>query len=394
MIKVLDNCTSCKRCISLCPFNCIKLVNSIAFINDSCNECGLCVDKCQEKAIVKCENKSNELKEYKSGYKGICIFTEHNSFQLNDTFKELVTHAFELKKKLVNRKISAILIGDNVNEIADGILNYGIDEVWISDGQNLSHFNEDVIAHLAAKIIERQKPEIFLGLATEYGRSIFPLIATKLKTGLTADCIAIDIEEESEDLVQIRPTYGGSKLAAIKTKKDYRPQMATIREGVIVGAKQIMNKIGKKIFIDDVPSLNSKYQLIKVKKQLFEISSIESSKIVVGIGMGAQSPNTLNLVKEFAEKINASLGATRAVIEAGILDENCQIGQTGKIINPDVYIALGISGAIQHQVGVLNAKSVIAVNINPNAPIFKIANCGIIGDVFEVISELLCQMKN
>lgn len=309
---------------------------------------------------------------------------------IHTVFFELANKALELSKKLENCKISALLITEEgmLDEYRDGFVRSGIDKVYVYENVDFAHYDTDIYSKIAINLIEEIRPEIMLIGATNQGRDLAPRISSALHTGLTADCTELDINEKGQ-LAATRPTFGGQLMATILCKN--YPQMATVRPKVFKPMAEDAyreTEFIQKYF--DLSGVNKRVEFLEFVKTLDNtINELDSAEIIVAGGRGMGSAEGFGLLKEFADKIGGVVGATRAAVDMGLADKSIQIGQTGKTVRPKLYIACGISGAIQHLVGMKDSDKIIAINTDENAPIFDVADLGIVGDVFEVLPEWL-----
>lgn len=384
---IKDKCVGCKRCIGACPFGAIEIVNKKAVIKDNCTLCGSCVEACKFDAI-KLE-RDEKQKVNLSEYKGIWIFAEQRYGKLKSVALELMGKAKELSAEL-NTKVTAVLLGNGVEVLCDNLIAYGADEVLIMDEEWLNDFNDHIYGEVMLDLINEYKPEIVLIGATSKGRSLAPHISSTLKTGLTADCTCLDIDVQSKILVQTRPAFGGNLMAEIICPNN-RPQMATVRPKVFkpiepdYNRKEIITKIHKNPvegFVKLIRNIDNAEEL-----------NLSDAEIIVSVGRGIGSEKSIQLAKELADALGGTVGSSRPVVDMGWMPYSQQVGQTGKTVAPKVYIACGISGAIQHLAGLADIETIIAINQDPDAPIFKIANYGIVGDVNEILPVLIKSIK-
>ena len=391
-IQVIEHkCVGCEKCQKICPYDAIDMVDKLAVINtDKCTLCGACVDACPFEAIV--IEKALSEKHDLSSYSGICVYAEHRDGALSSVVKEIIGVARRLKESL-DKPIYAILVGQDVKSIAAEIIEYGVDEVWVREDPKLGDFAEDVQAEVVAAILQEMKPEIFLGGGTIIGRSLLPRVAVKLETGLTADCTELTIDEETKNLRQTRPAFGGNIMATILTTA-HRPQMATVRHKVMPEAKKVEKPQGKIRSADHIPVPKPRIEVLDFVPEEGETVNIVEADFIVSAGRGIQDPKNVGLIAKLANAIGGALGASRAVVDAGWIPYSHQVGQTGKTVNPSVYIACGISGAIQHLAGMKSSDVIIAINRDSNAPIFDVAHYGIVGNLFEVVPELIKQIES
>lgn len=309
---------------------------------------------------------------------------------LHTVLFELAYKAQELSKKLDNADISALLIcktglGETFEE---AFINSGFDYVYIAEDDSLEHYSTELYSKIAVDILNEVKPDIMLIGATTQGRDLAPRISSTLHTGLTADCIGLDINEKGQ-LAATRPTFGGKLMATILCKN--LPQMATVRPKVFKPAPENIVKDTKFIYIKpEINSIERKVEFLNFVKNLNSaINELDSANIIVAGGKGMKSEEGFDLLKEFADKLGGCIAASRGAVDMGLASADIQVGQTGKTVTPKLYIACGISGAIQHIVGMQDSDKIIAVNTDEKAPIFEHCDCGIVGDVFEVLPALI-----
>lgn len=326
---------------------------------------------------------------------GILIYAElTRDTEINPVALELAYKAQELSKKLNNCPVKALMIGKRIDyhQNIQRLSNAGVDEVVIVSDDIFEQYATDTYLEAATKIVEEIKPKILLIGATTQGRDLAPRIATRLKTGLTADCTGLEINEKG-DLAATRPTFGGNLMATILCKT--YPQMATVRPNVFRMKEETITKNTKVTFnwvnVHNIPNKVTLVDFIK-NAQTGENNLQEASIIIAG-GKGLKSKDGFNMLTEVAKEIGASVGATRAAVDAGWVDHSIQIGQTGKTISPKLYIACGISGAIQHIMGINSSDKIIAINKDPKAPIFEVCDYGIVGDVYEILPKLATILK-
>jgi len=288
--------------------------------------------------------------------------------------------------------VSAILVGSGVKAYTDELLSYGIDEIWMIDDPSIGDFDEDVQAELVSEILLEKKPEIFLGGGTVVGRSLLPRVAARILTGLTADCTELSIDAETQLLKQTRPAFGGNIMATILTQ-NHRPQMATVRHKVMTPAEKVGEPKGKVVELKHIKVPASKLEFLEfVEEKSATVNLVEADVIVSG-GRGIKDPKNFALIEQLALATGGAVGASRAAVDAGWIPYSHQVGQTGKTVKPTVYIACGISGAIQHLAGMKASDMIIAINSDPNAPIFDVAHYGIVGDLFQVVPELIKRLE-
>ncbi len=397
---IVQNCVGCNLCVKSCAYDAITLSGPVGAREGKptavidlvkCTLCGSCVEACKRyKAIVITRStfKGQDLTKYA----GICVFAEHRLGKLASVVTEIVGAARELQKDL-SAPVSAILVGNGVKKYTDELLSLGVDEIWMIDHPSIGDFDEDVQAELVAQILMERKPEIFLGGGTVVGRSLLPRVAAKILTGLTADCTELSIDPSTTLLRQTRPAFGGNIMATILTQ-NHRPQMATVRHKVMTPAQKVSNPQGKVVELTHIPVPKSKLEFLEfVEEKTATVNLVEADVIVSG-GRGIKDPKNFALIESLALATGGAVGASRAAVDAGWIPYSHQVGQTGKTVKPKVYIACGISGAIQHLAGMKGADMIVAINSDPSAPIFDVAHYGIVGDLFKVIPELVKRLQN
>ncbi|MBU3196535.1 electron transfer flavoprotein subunit alpha/FixB family protein [Clostridium algidicarnis] len=325
-------------------------------------------------------------------YKGVWVFAEQRDGKLQKISLELIAKGREMADKL-GVKLTSLLLGNDVDELSKTLIAYGADEVLQVESELLNDYTTDGYTKVVCELVDKYKPEVLFIGATFVGRDLGPRVAARLNTGLTADCTALDIDEETKHLLMTRPAFGGNLMATIECA-DHRPQMATIRPGVF--AKLIKDESREKNIIKIEANLKQediRTKIIDIKKIHKEIEDITEAKVLVAGGRGVGDKESFNLLKELAETMGGTVAASRAAIEKNWLDKDYQVGQTGKTVRPNIYIACGISGAIQHLAGMQESDIIIAINKDESAPIMKLADYAIVGDFNKVIPEMISQFK-
>ncbi len=324
-------------------------------------------------------------------YKGVWVFAEQREGELQKVSLELLGEGRRQADKL-GVKLTALLLGDNVAHLADELAKHGADEVLIAEDKNLAHYTTDAYTKVICDLANERKPGILFVGATFIGRDLGPRVAARLNTGLTADCTSIDVEVENGDLLATRPAFGGNLMATIACPA-HRPQMATVRPGVFEkvntdGANCKIEKVAVSLSDSDVRT-----KVLETVKTAKDIVDISEAKIIVAGGRGVGSKENFELVKELADALGGVVAGSRAAVEKGWIENAYQVGQTGKTVKPTIYIACGISGAIQHVAGMQDSEVIIAVNKDETAPIMQVADYGIVGDIKKVLPELIAQAK-
>lgn len=384
-----EKCDGCRICIEKCPFGAIEIdVNGKAFINEKCNLCKICIKACPLKAIEIIGEK--EKKKILEG-KGIWFFAETKQNKLSHVSFELLNCAKTISAQ-INEEVCAALFYPKGEELANQLISRGADKVYLVQDEMLVDFHQDIYVCLLSNLILKYKPNIFLASATMVGRSFIPQVAARIKTGLTADCTEIKIDPKTKLLLQIRPTFGGNLMAMIKCE-NHRPQMATIRPKALDEAVVIPGYKGEIIYEDyGTFSPSCRVELLK-KEQAEQTVDLQDAEIIVSGGRGLQEGKNFAMIKRLADLLGGTVGSSRAAVDAGWIGYPHQVGQTGKTVKPKLYIACGISGAIQHLAGMQTSDYIIAINKDPNAPIFKVANLGVVGDIFEVIPAMIKKLE-
>lgn len=324
-------------------------------------------------------------------YKGVWVFAEQREGQLQKVSLELLGEGRRVADKL-GVKLTALLLGHNVEGLAKTLGEHGADEVLVADDKNLEHYTTDAYTKVICDLANERKPGILFVGATFIGRDLGPRIAARLTTGLTADCTSIDVEVETGDLLATRPAFGGNLMATIVCP-EHRPQMATVRPGVFenVNTDASNCKIEKvEVKLADSDIRTKVLEIIKEKKDIVDISE---ANIIVSGGRGVGCKENFALLQELADALGGVVAGSRAAVEKGWVENAYQVGQTGKTVKPTIYIACGISGAIQHVAGMQDSELIIAINKDETAPIMQVADYGIVGDVKKVIPELIAQAK-
>lgn len=384
-------CIGCESCIDTCPFGVIEMKDDKAVINVGCTSCGACVDSCPSEAIINVAEEAVVVED-KDSYKDVFVYIELYEGKPRNVGLELLGQGRMLADKM-NQKLAGIIIGDNVAELAKEAFAYGADKVYIVDAPELKNFNTDGYAMAFEDLIKTFKPSVILLGATKDGRDIGARVACRVRTGLTADCTGLGIDAETGLVAWTRPAFGGNIMATILCP-EHRPQMGTVRPAVFKKPLPDYTKTGEVInVVSKAKPEDIRTKLIDIIKIAGSSVNLHEAKIIVSGGRGMGKPENFVLVQALADVLGASVGSSRAAVDAGWMPYPHQVGQTGKTVGPTIYFACGISGAIQHLAGMSSSEVIIAINNDPEAPIFGVANYGIIGDVLEILPVLTEELK-
>jgi electron transfer flavoprotein alpha subunit/NAD-dependent dihydropyrimidine dehydrogenase PreA subunit len=393
IIVLNDKCVGCALCVPACPFGSIAMDDKKAVIDlHKCTLCGACVEVCKFDAIVL--NKVAEEKKATdfSAYKDVWVFCEQKKGEVQSVAYELLGKGRELADKLGVR-LCGVLLGDNVEDKCKDIIAKGADAVYLVDSPKLKAYLDDPYTEVLTGLIQKYKPEIVLCGASVIGRSLISRVAVRLEAGLTADCTELDIDDKEKILLQTRPAFGGNIMATIISPNN-RPQMATVRHKVMKELDPDDTRKGeiiKETFSED--KYTSRSKLIEIVEDIEETINISEANIIVSGGRGVGSPENFSIIKDLALTLGAAVGSSRAAVDAGWIPYSHQVGQTGKTVCPKIYFACGISGQIQHLIGMKSSDIIIAINKDPDAPIFSVATYGIVGDLFKILPQITQQFK-
>jgi len=384
-------CTGCESCLANCPYGGIEIVNDKACITENCNLCGACVDSCPTEAIILEREEFKVKKMDISEYKGVWVVAEHYKNRIHDAAFQLLGKGRELAN-ILKVELTLVLLGHNFENNLEEFGNYGANKVIYVRSKILKNYYSDLYVKTLTELVQDNKPEIILIGATPTGRDFAPRVAKRLNAGLTADCTGLDIDSETGNLLQTRPTFGGNIMATIRTPNS-RPQMATVRPGIFKTPDKTKNKAEIEIIDYDYKEKDSITKIVKIINRERTRVNLEDAEIIVSGGRGVGSKENFKIIEDLAEVLNAEVGGSRVTVELEWIEHDRQVGQTGKTVSPKLYIACGISGAIQHIVGMQSSDIIVAINRDPNAPIFKVAHYGIVGDLHKVIPVLIEEIK-
>lgn len=375
--------------IKLCPFGAMDIVNDNIEINASCKMCRLCVRKGPEGAFEYVEGEKKPSVD-KSLWKGVGVYVDHVEGDIHPVTFELIGKARELAAK-VNQEVYCVFVGHDIEDKAEELLHYGVDKVYVYDSEKLKEFRIEPYTAAFEDFINKVKPTAILVGATTVGRSLAPRIAARFRTGLTADCTVLDIKENT-DLVQIRPAFGGNIMAQIITPNS-RPQLATVRYKVMLAPERSEDVNGQiiKCTIED-EKLASNIDVLEVFKKEAE-TGISDAEVLVVAGRGVKTEKDLAMVEELAKLLGGEVAVTRPLIESGWADAKRQVGLSGRTVRPKLIITLGVSGAVQFTAGMNKSDVIFSINKDEKAPIFQVAHYGIVGDMYEIIPQLIENIK-
>ncbi len=404
-----DKCRGCKLCIKSCPFEAITMEGKLAVINEKCTACNQCIPACPFDAIIKTED--NEVVDL-SAYKNVWVFAEQRQGKLLNVALELIGEGYRLAKEISkDTLVCAVLIGDQIDHLVDECYAYGAEKVILIQDPLLKNYITDSYTKVLVDAVKEKKPEIVLYGATHIGRDLAPRVAARLNTGLTADCTRLDVKvssyikyakenttldtstldpnDEDTGIKQTRPAFGGNLMATIICPKT-RPQMSTVRPGVMQKREKVEGAKGVlEIYKPVISEADIRTKLIEIVKSTKERVSLTDAEIICSGGRGLGEPSGFELIKKFADKVGGVVGSSRAAVDAGWIEHSHQVGQTGTTVKPKIYFACGISGAIQHLAGMQTSDIIVAINKDPDAPIFEVADFGIVGDLYKVIPQII-----
>ncbi len=379
-------CTVCGVCSDACPVGAIELKEDHIEISDDCTLCGICVDTCEFGALSLPAVGTGPAADL-SSYKGVWVYAEWRDGAVHSVSHELLSAGRVLADKK-GVELGAVLLGSGIGEdTARELVSYGADSVYVVDRPELAKFTDEIYSNALIELIKQKRPEILLAGATSMGRSFVPRVAASLQTGLTADCTELDISSEGL-LLQTRPAFGGNIMATIICP-NRRPQMATVRPKVMRPAKREGHE--GRVERVELPAdcFQGRVEVLEVIPETDQTGRLTEADVIVTGGRGLRKAENFSMIEELANLVNGAVGASRGAVEEGWIAPSHQVGQTGRTVAPALYMAVGVSGAIQHLVGMQGSKTIIAVNKDPHAPIFDVATYGVVADLFDFVPALI-----
>ena len=421
-IEILkEKCIGCGLCFKSCPYDAFEFepydgnkLGKVAKVNAKCSFCNQCLTACKFGAI---QEKKQEAAVDLSAYKHIWVFAEQRQGKIQNVALELLGEGKKLAKDISDdTQICAVLIGNNIDHLAQECFEYGAEKVYMVQDPLLENYTTDGYTKVMKQLIDEYKPEIVLYGATHIGRDFAPRIAARCNTGLTADCTHLDVKvskyiefakanttldtstldpnDPSTGIKQTRPAFGGNLMATIICPKT-RPQMSTVRPGVMQKQERVPGATGEIVNVKpDIKASDIRIEIKDIVKSMKEMVSLTDAKIICSGGRGLGDASGFELIQKFADKVGGVVGSSRAAVDAGWIDHSHQVGQTGTTVKPEIYFACGISGAIQHLAGMQTSNCIVAINKDPDAPIMEIADYAIVGDLYKVIPEIIKEWDN
>ena len=421
-IEILkEKCIGCGQCFKSCPYDAFEFepydgnkLGKVAKVNAKCSFCNQCLTACKFGAI---QEKKQDAAVDLSEYKHIWVFAEQRQGKIQNVALELIGEGERLAKDISeDTQICAVLMGNNIDHLAQECFEYGAEKVYMVQDPLLENFTTDGYTKVMKQLIDEYKPEIVLYGATHIGRDFAPRIAARCNTGLTADCTHLDVKvskyiefakanttldtstldpnDPSTGIKQTRPAFGGNLMATIICPKT-RPQMSTVRPGVMQKQERVPGATGEIVNVKpDIKASDIRIEIKDIVKSMKEMVSLTDAKIICSGGRGLGDASGFQLIQEFADKVGGVVGSSRAAVDAGWIDHSHQVGQTGTTVKPEIYFACGISGAIQHLAGMQTSNCIVAINKDPDAPIMEVADYAIVGDLYKVIPEIIAEWDN
>lgn len=374
--------------LKLCPFNAIELIDQKIEINSACKMCKICVKKGPKGAFEFVEDLKKDIN--KDEWKGIAVYVDHHEGDIHPVTYELIGKACEMAKK-VNHPVYCVFVGKGIKDKCDKLISYGVDEVFVYDSPEFEHFRIEPYSRAVEDFINNIKPTIMLVGGTTLGRSLAPRLAARFKTGLTADCTILDIQENT-DLDQIRPAFGGNIMAHIHTPNN-RPQFATVRYKIFSAPEEVESPKGKITLCSiSKEKLVSNINVLDSKPKTKEVG-LEEAEVIVVASRAIKKQEDMDMIYKLADKLGARVAGTRPLIEAGWIDARRQIGLSGRTVKPKLIITCGVSGAVQFVAGMQGSDYIVAINKDEKAPIFDVAHLALVGDIYEIVPKLIDKIE-
>jgi len=383
-------CIGCEQCVDSCPFGALSLKGDTIVVNEKCTGCGACIESCPAMALRLSKAPAAKAEDL-SRFQGVWVWVEQFKGKMGDISIEMLGQGRRLADAR-KTTLSACVLGYNVGKLADEAIAFGADRVFLCDDPLLAVYRTAPYAATVIQLARLYNPEIFLLGASSRGRDLAGSVATDLYTGLTADCTGLDIDPEKGLLIQTRPAFGGNIMAMIICP-NHRPQMSTVRHRVFEKPAADPARRGEVI---GVPLALTEEQIATRVTDFIEETdkvNLADARVIVSGGRGVGGPQGFEPLRELADVLGGTVGSSRSAVDAGWISYAHQVGQTGRTVRPDLYIACGISGAVQHQAGMKTSRVIVAINKNPDAPIFSVAHYGIVGDLFQIVPALTEQFR-
>ncbi len=385
----VDLCNGCKRCLKACPYGAVEMRGDKAHILDRCTSCGACLEVCKQKA-VQSDMAPRAVPDF-SDWRGVWVFAEQRDGVLHPVSLELLGKALDLAAE-IGQEVAAVLPGSQVSGLAQTLIEHGANKVFLTEHKALKDYRSVAYTKVLEELIKAERPNILLMGATHVGRDLAPRLSRRVAVGLTADCTELTMDPKEHILLQTRPAFGGNVMATIANRYS-RPQMATVRPGVMEARPVPQNKgkvIRHKISLTEKEIGTRVLEIVKEAKKTVNLSD---AGVIVAGGRGVGTAEGFEILNKLAAVTGGEIAGTRVAVEEGWIPVERQIGQTGQSVHPELYIACGISGAIQHRAGIMNSRYIVAINRDPRAPIFQVADWGIVGDLHEVLPVMIEQIK-
>ncbi|HSQ87759.1 FAD-binding protein [Romboutsia sp.] len=387
MAKIVINQERVKdfnEAIDICPFGAIEVINNKLEINSGCKMCKLCVKKGPEGVFEFIEEARKEIN--KDEWKGITVYVDHHEGDIHPITYELIGKAREMASK-IDHPVYCVFVGKDIKDKCDKLLSYGVDEVFVYDDIEFENFRIEPYTKAVENFIENVKPTIMLVGGTTLGRSLAPRLAARFKTGLTADCTILDIQENT-DLDQIRPAFGGNIMAHIYTPNN-RPQFATVRYKIFSAPEEVENATGKVTLCSiKKEELYSKIKVLSTKPKTKEVG-LEDAEVIVVASRAVKKQEDMDMIYKLADVLGAQVAGTRPLIESGWIDPRKQIGLSGRTVKPKLVINCGVSGAVQFVAGMQGSDYIVSINKDEKAPIFDVSHLALIGDIYDIVPKLI-----